>query len=84
MTQYVDEDQWVLKCPRCGNTDPNVQCPITLATPSQCAACPDNPWKDKGDYHKVIHYVCMQCHTTYLIPKLEAEDREYRMFGHDG
>ena len=80
----VNEDPWILKCPKCGNTDPNVQCPISLGTPKQCAECPDNPWKDRPGYEKILHYTCMHCHINYLTPKLEREDREYSLFSHDG
>jgi hypothetical protein len=80
----VNEDPWIAKCPKCGNTDPNVQWPITMGTPPQCAECKENPWRERGGYHVIQHYLCMNCKLRYLTPKLEREDTEYIMFGHDG
>ena len=79
----VNEEPWIAHCPKCGNTDQNVQCPITLGTPPQCAECHDNPWKDKH-LDMILYYLCMNCKTRYLLPKLEREEIEYHMFSHDG
>jgi hypothetical protein len=75
----VNEDPWIARCPRCGDTSQHTQCPITLGTPPQCAECQENPWKDK-DHHTILYYLCMVCKIRYLTPKLEREDTEYIMF----
>ena len=81
----VNEVPWITKCPKCGNCDPNVQCPITLGTPPQCSECQDNPWKERGSsYHVILHYLCMHCKTRYLLPKLEQTEYEYLLFSDDG
>ena len=70
----VNEDPWIARCPRCGNTAQNVQCPVTLATPPQCAECEVNPWVEKSDYKMIQYYICLRCNQRYLIPKVEARD----------
>ena len=81
---HVDEDPWITKCPRCGDTNQNVQCPVSLGTPPQCAECTVNPWKGKSGYDLILYYICMKCGTRYLTPKLEREEIEYHLFSDDG
>ena len=70
----VNEDLWIGRCPKCGNTDPNVQCPVTLGTPMQCQECPVNPWRGKGNYEEVLYYLCMHCGQRYLTPNVDPQD----------
>ena len=80
----VNEDDYIARCPKCGNTELRNQVPITLGTPAVCSECPNNPWKLNDAYDRILYYLCMICKIEYKIPKLEREDTEYRMFGHDG
>ena len=82
----VNEDPWVLRCPRCGDTSQHTQCPITLGTPQKCGECPDNPWRDKENpaFHEILYFLCMKCKTRYLTPKVSKDDTTYRLFSHDG
>ena len=76
----VNEDDWIIKCPRCGASDQNTQVPITMGTPPQCAECRVNPWKQGHGLDVLLHFKCMTCGQTYLIPKIEGDDREYQLF----
>lgn len=69
----VDETPWERCCPRCGNTNKNVQVPITRGAP--CEWCGKVPFKGPGvGLEQILYYVCLQCKQRYLIPKREGAD----------
>jgi hypothetical protein len=76
----VDESPWIRVCPRCGNSDKNQQCPITLGTPRTCSDCSVNPWKTKGGRDIILYYLCTACGQHYLTPKVNPEDQLLELF----
>jgi len=70
----VDETPWEGICPRCGDRDPNHQCPVTIVSPRPCVECPHNPWRDAAGNPLLLYYTCTVCGQRYLTPKVPAED----------
>jgi len=69
----VDESVWERRCPRCGNTDPNVQCPVTFEN-ALCPHCHNQVFPPRQGKDIILYYRCQQCEQRYLIPKLDDKD----------
>lgn len=69
----VDESRWDRRCPRCGNTDKNLQVPITRGAP--CDHCGQVPFTEEPPgYEQILFYRCLRCQQRYLTPKVEPTD----------
>lgn len=75
----VDESVWVRKCPRCKDTSPNTQVPVSNNFP--CPHCGKVPWdhpsyKDRRGKNIVLFYRCQTCDIRYLTPRFETREQE--------
>ena len=75
----INENDWIQKCPKCGNDNRNQQSPVTFEL-AVCPHCGAQVFPRKDGVDLVLYYRCEACGCRYLTPKLEQSDQEWRLF----
>ena len=69
----VDESLWEHRCPKCGDTDPANQCPVSFEN-AICPQCHAAVFPRTAGKDTILFYHCQACGQRYLIPRLNPDD----------
>ena len=70
---HVDEDQWVGRCPKCGDSESARQVPVTFET-LRCHHCQKQALPAEKGSDVVLYFRCLSCGQRYLTPKITGVD----------
>ena len=69
----VNEDDWVGRCPKCGDDTSSLQVPVTFEL-LRCRHCGKQALPPEKGSDVVLYYKCISCGQRYLTPAEQKED----------